>query len=273
MHVLKGRLIIKEQLRQNLAHAERFYVRYQVFSTNRPVNRLLKSTLLLLRQLNGNANNQSLIQQALSRFEDVPGPANVAAYPIRAKVDRTMPLTARLFPWAKLFLERSAPTTYQGRNLAFALLFPMERIFEDYVAHRVRWEMHGWDVRAQERRNYLVERNSKGKPEFQLQPDIVARKDGQATRVMDAKWKRLTENDKHAGISQADLYQLYAYGRKYEAGNKRVPVLFLLYPWNDRFRNPLRFDYGDDLRLEVRPVHLHDENKSVFDSMNRTDAA
>ncbi len=26
----------------------------------------------------------------------------------------------------------------------------------------------------------------------------------------------------------------------------------------------MNFDYGGDLRLEVRPVHLHDENKAVF---------
>lgn len=264
LHVLKGRLIIKDQLRRNFVHAERFYVRYQEFSTNRPVNRLLKSTLLLMRRLSGNASNQSLIKHALYQFEKVPESTNVTVDLARAKIDRTMPLYVRLFPWTKLFLEHSTPTTFRGRNVALALLFPMEQIYEDYVVHRVRREMDGWNVHAPDRRHYLMERNFKGKREFLLKPDIVARKRNKAPRLIDAKWKRLAEGDKHSGINQSDLYQLYAYGKKYAELNERTPLLYLLYPWNEQFTKPLKFDYGGDLRLEVRPVHLNDESKVVL---------
>lgn len=263
-HVLKGRLLIKDQLRRNFVHPERFYVRYQAFSTNRPVNRLLKSTLLLLRRLSGSTTNQSLIRHALYQFEEVPQSVNVIADLTRAKVDRTMPLYVRLFPWAKMFLERSMLTTFQGGNVAIALMFPMERIFEDYVVYRIQREMDGWSVDAPDRSHYLIERNSSGKQEFRMEPDIVARKNNKAPRVMDAKWKRLTESDRHGGISQSDLYQLFAYGKKYAGANKRTPLLYLLYPWNEQFTKPMNFDYGCELRLEVRPVHLHDENAAVL---------
>ena len=264
LHVLKGRLLIKDQLQRNLVHAERFYVRYQEFSTNRPVNRLLKSTLLLMHRLSGSANNQSLIKHALYQFEKVPESVNVTADLTRAKVDRTMPLYVRLFPWAKLFLEGSTPTTFHGRSVGFALMFPMEQIFEDYVVHRVRREMGGWNIRAPDKRHYLVERNSNGKQEFRLEPDIVARRRNNAPRLMDAKWKRLAKGERHRGIKQSDLYQLYAYGKKYEEANTQTPLLFLLYPWNEQFTKSMKLDYGGDLRLEVRPVHLHDERKAVF---------
>jgi len=56
-HILKGKLIMAQHLRHNLVHRERFYVRYEIFSPNRPINRLLKSALqLLLRASRSQAN-------------------------------------------------------------------------------------------------------------------------------------------------------------------------------------------------------------------------
>ena len=71
-HYLKGKLLVAQQLRHNLVHKERFYVRYEEFSENRPINRLLKSTLLLLQRLSHKETNLSHIRQALLCFEDIP---------------------------------------------------------------------------------------------------------------------------------------------------------------------------------------------------------
>ena len=42
---------------------------------------------------------------------------------------------------------------------------------------------------------------------------------------MDTKWKVLSEDKANYGISQADMYQMYAYQKKYNAKN-----VTLLYP-------------------------------------------
>ena len=266
LHVLKGKLILAGHLRYNLAHRERFYVRYGQFSTNRPVNRLLKSALLLVCSLSQSASNRMLIRQASFCLEDVPASKNVPADLIRAKVDRTMPLYARPFAWARLLLENAAPATYRGPNPAVALLFPMERIFESYVAHRLRRELGGWKIRTQESPLHLVEKNPAGRREFRIRPDVVARKHGHRTLVMDVKWKRLSTRYRHCGISQSDLYQLYAYGKKYAAREPRVPALYLLYPWNNQFTEARRYCYETSprLELEVRPVRLDDDRETVL---------
>ncbi|HLK97107.1 MAG TPA: hypothetical protein VK364_05010, partial [Hymenobacter sp.] len=50
-------------------------------------------------------------------------------------------------------------------------------------------------------------------------------------------------------IEQADLYQLYAYGKKYAADD-----LFLIYPASDTFQVPLPvFVYDATTRLHVVP--------------------
>jgi 5-methylcytosine-specific restriction enzyme subunit McrC len=54
------------------------------------------------------------------------------------------------------------------------------------------------------------------------------------------------------GIEQADLYQLYAYGKKYGADD-----LFLVYPASETFREPLPvFSYDPGTRLHVVPFNL-----------------
>ncbi len=264
-HTLKGKLLIAKNLRHNLIHKERFYVQYQEFSANRPINRLLKSTLLLLQRLSRSETNRSHIRQARLYFEDIPASADVDADLVRARVDRTMPLYNRLFPWARLFLKRASPTTWKDRNPALALLFPMERIFEDYVAHLVRMAATDtdWEVKTQESRNHLIEQNPKSKPEFRLRPDVVTRRNAGKhceVRVMDTKWKRLSgEDKKHHDISQSDLYQMYAYGKKYHAKESAAPALYLLYPRNKNFKEQLEYKYETGLRLTVFPVDLREE--------------
>ncbi len=277
-HTLKGKLLIAKNLRHNLVHKERFYMRRQEFSANRPINRLLKSTLLLLQRVTRSETNRLHIQQARFYFEDIPASSNIDNDLIRARVDRTMPLYNRLFPWARLFLKRAAPATWKGSTPALALLFPMERIFEDYVAHLIRMAATGtnWQVNTQESRYCLMEKTPRRKPEFRLRPDIVTRYsvgEHHEVRVMDAKWKRLNrENEKdHYGITQSDLYQMYAYGKKYHTKQNAAPGLYLLYPRSDNFDECLEYEYESGLRLSVFPVDLREE-KPLYELLTPQDA-
>ena len=169
-HYLKGKLMMAQHLRHNLVHRERFYVRYEIFSPNRPVNRLLKSALQLLLRASRKEENRAQIRNALFYFEDIPHSTDIDTDLIRARVDRTMPLYNRLFPWARLFLKRAAPATWRDNNPALALLFPMERIFEHYVAHLVARAAPDWTVNPQESRHDLIDKNPKGKTRISPAP-------------------------------------------------------------------------------------------------------
>ena len=75
--------------------------------------------------------------------------------------------------------------------------------------------------------------------------------------MIDCKWKLLNEKDvrKNYGIAQSDMYQLYAYGKKYR--DPKCTQLVLLYPKQEFFQEPLpTFDYELGLPLVVLPVDL-----------------
>ena len=102
-------------------------------------------------------------------------------------------------------------------------------------------------------------RDSSGKPVFRLKPDIALMKRGQVRFILDAKWKRLASTEPNHGISQADAYQLFAYGMRY--GCRRV---VLLYPKTMMFRKSLRLRFvNDDLTLDCFPFDVSDPEESV----------
>ena len=120
-----------------------------------------------------------------------------------------------------------------------------------------------FSVSAQDRGYYLFDNPSK----FALRPDIViTRKSDNAIFVMDTKWKLLTDNPQsNYGISQSDMYQMYAYQKKYTSEN-----VTLLYPLSDRI-NPdadISFKSNDDVIVNVRFVDLMDVHSSLTEILN-----
>ena len=237
----KGKLLINQQIRTNLAHRERFYVTYDEFHPNRAENRLVKATLLKLQKLTSSAENAKEINQLLTAFEMVEPSLNYQKDFSRVTIDRNTKDYEMLIQWSKVFLMNKSFTTFSGDSTSRALLFPMESVYESYVAQQIRkiFCPDGWEVSSQDKGHYLF---VEPKRQFALRPDIVLEMDGR-TVIMDTKWKSLVNNERiNYGISQADMYQMYAYSKKYKTSE-----IWLLYPVNDDMRDhtDIRFDSGD----------------------------
>ena len=243
----KGKLLINQQIRTNLAHRERFYVTYDEFHPNRAENRLVKATLLKLQKLTSSAENAKEINQLLTAFEMVEPSLNYQKDFSRVKIDRNTKDYEMLMQWSKVFLMNKSFTTFSGDSTSRALLFPMESVYESYVAQQIRkiFCPDGWEVYSQDKGHYLF---VEPKRQFALRPDIVLEMDGR-TVIMDTKWKSLVNNERiNYGISQADMYQMYAYSKKYKTSE-----IWLLYPVNDDMRDhtDIRFDSGDGTTVNV----------------------
>ena len=68
---------------------------------------------------------------------------------------------------------------------------------------------------------------------------------------------------KHDSISQADMYQLFAYGKKY--GCKHVA---LVYPKTEQFQEMLRYKFDEELSLSCFPFNVTDPECSVKKILN-----
>src|SRR5690606_10887770 len=139
------------------------------------------------------------------------------------------------------------------------LLFPMEKLFEKYVEGWLRQQLQPpATLKPQAASQYLCAHNNARS--FCLKPDFLIDTPEQRL-VLDTKWKRVDAGrpEKNYDLSQADFYQLFAYGHKYR-GQTGVPKLVLIYPYWSGLQEALPvFDYGDGMNLWVLPFDLDNE--------------
>lgn len=215
---IRGRINFNEHIRCNHSDQSRAYVEYDIYHVDRPENRLIRSTLIKLRDRSRSSDNKRRIKIALDHLAEVGESTNPRLDFASCKNDRNLAHYSTVLSWCQIFLADESPTTFPGIVAADALLFPMERIFEDYVAARLKKACAPRDItlRAQESKLSLFD-NPKL---YRLRPDIVARRNGR-TVILDTKWK-LPANGKP---TQSDMYQMFAYAARYNTGN-----VVLVYP-------------------------------------------
>jgi len=255
---LKGRLLMDKNIRYNAQRPERFYVAYEHFTPDRPENRLIRTAIDVAMDLTDDDMAQRAARELRFAFEDVPLCEEIVRDFGRCVKDRSAVHYADALAWAKLILLGMAPLGPDGKLQAGALLFPMEKVFERFVGKCIdRTLPPELDVKEQVERKSLVRHCAK--PRFKLRPDFLVSQDGSPRCVLDAKWKtvRAFDEEKRYGLSQADLYQVYAYGHKYlddVAGERHV---CLIYPASDTFVEPLStFEFEPGFTLHVLPVDI-----------------
>ena len=259
---LRGKLQIAAHLRQNLCRRDRFFAEFDEFSSNRPENRLLHSALRQVLSWTGSQANQRLARELGFTFGDVPVSERASDDCGSVWIYRGMAHYSDALAWARLILEHQAPLTGIGGNRAPSLLFPMEAVFEAYVGKHLRRQLAPlYSMKTQAQTFSLVEHL--GQDWFRMKPDFLVRESKRNCLVLDTKWKLLdiekkSDGTDKYGLSQADFYQLYAYGQTYMDGQGDV---VLVYPKTETFSHALPvFDFPKSrgLRLWVLPFCLHD---------------
>ena len=259
LNYYKGKLLTSQHFKINLVHKERFYVAYDEFNPNRVENKLIKATLLKLQKLTTSAENSKKIRQLLVFFEMIDASMNYIADFSKVRINRSNKDYETIMQWSKVFLLNKSFTTFSGSNNSRALLFPMEKVYESYVAKYLKkiLEKDGWDVSSQDRGYYLF---IEPRLQFALIPDIIC-KHGKRTIIMDTKWKKLINNERiNYGISQSDMYQMYAYSKKYKTSE-----IWLLYPLNDEMKehSEISFNSGDGTTVNIYFVDLENIQSSL----------
>lgn len=252
----KGKILFSEQLKHNFSHKERTFTEFDEFTPNCPENRLVKSTLMLLYKQTHSSRNKTDIKTLLAAFDNVPSSTDYTG-----DFSKAGKSYGTLLIWCQIFLTGKSFTSFSGSGVAFALLFPMETLFERYVAVQLKKVLPAEEflISIQDKTHYLFLSPSK---KFLLRPDIViTRKRDNAIFICDTKWKLLSSHTTNLGISQADMYQMFAYQKKYNAKN-----ITMLYPMMDQTTsaNGIQFDSGDGVIVRVSFIDLFDIKNSLI---------
>lgn len=259
LFALRGKLMVASHLRQNSYRADRFFTEHHEFSIDRPENRLLHTALRRVLTLSTSRAHQQLARDLGFVFSEVPVSAHPGSDFRQVHLDRGMEHYSDALAWAKLILEEQSPLTGGGAHNAPSLLFPMEAVFEAFVAkHLAKQLARPLTLKTQARSHHLIRHREQSW--FCLKPDLLVRDADVDLLVLDTKWKLLdglkANGTSKYGLAQGDFYQLQAYGQSYLSGTGDV---VLIYPKTTAFDRPLsvfEFPKLEGLRLWVLPFCL-----------------
>jgi len=267
---LKGKLNVGKQVDINFINKHKFYCEYDEFVLDRPANRLLHSALLKVNNLTRSPANQKLLQELKFVFHEVPMSCNHRIDFTNVKLDRGMNYYQVPLAWCKLILEGFSPQTMKGDTHAISLLFPMEKVFEDYVAKVLKLQLSErrpeWALETQATGKHLASYEGNGK--FSLRPDLLVKKGSVNKMILDTKWKLLDRDVNNASISQSDIYQMFAYAKTYLKHSEEQSVgkeVVLIYPMQDNFYKPLEeyYDLGDEHKLWIVPFEINAQYSQI----------
>lgn len=257
--VFKGKMVFAAQIKYNYAHKECSFVEYDEFNINRTENKILKSTLYYLYKKTTSIKNKTDIKTLLNAFTDVELSSNYKSDFAQIVPDRKTTDYQTALLWSKIFLMGKSFTSFAGSEVAFALLFPMETLFESYIAAQLKKSLDNSEyiISTQDKTYHLFDDPKK----FLMKPDIVIKnKASGKVFIMDTKWKLLSDTKANYGISQGDMYQMFAYQKKYTSEN-----VTLLYPLTDKVvqNKDINFLSYDGTEIKIRFIDLFDQNHSI----------
>lgn len=229
----KGKLVVAEHVQHNFVHQERAFVAYDEFSADNALNRLLKATCRTLLASTRVAWTERCLREALLHLAEVEDTEVREHLFAQVHLNRNAARFSELVGFCRLVFQGLSPAPRHGDTPSFSLLFPMEKLFEEFIGETIRRHVRELcppearvRLQARGRRLWLMRREN-GRGVFRLKPDVlVDDQDERALLVLDTKWKRLKSDveDSRNGVSLADVYQLYGYVQRY--GCQEAVLLF-----------------------------------------------
>ena len=259
---IRGQLDLSRQQRQPPGKQHLLHINHDVFLLDRIENRLIKTALQSVGRYGKSSEVWRLANEFSHKLDQLEPVINPVQHLPKWTDNKLMQGYRRIKPWCSLILEKLNPDFQKGIHQGISLLFSMEVLFESFVGVKLRHSIkHPWSLTEQACSEYLLNHQPQGSTTpsrwFQLRPDFLFN-NGKQRLVADTKWKLISSHDNNTfskyGLSQSDLYQMFAYGAKYQSSNGHM---MLIYPKHKNFQEPLpMFSFSDELHLWVVPFCL-----------------
>ncbi len=235
---LKGQLLFTKNLAHNLVHQERFYVRHSVYNVENIFNQLLYKTLRVLPNISNNPFIHDKVNRLLFSMPELSDIKVDSTTFEKLVYDRKTERYRDALVISKMILLHFHPDISGGGEHVTAILFDMNKLWEEFVYRRLKKEENHFDIQVLPQQKTDFWKPSMGNWSKTIRPDVVIKyvpeiEEGQSselqsdkpanlkTLVIDTKWKRL----QNLTPSDEDLKQMFVYNLFWECDKS-----ILLYP-------------------------------------------
>lgn len=206
--VLRGKLLVREQLRTTLGAPHCFHCQTEELTSEASWNRAVKTTLELLQD---SELIDSALRTEIRKYADHL--AQIKPLPVVAVRDpntfRTAPVEYEpILNLCRTLISGLVPQQAGLTAACGSFLLNLEQVFESYVIRGIQrnWGGHGRCHLAVQQ-SFRVDRPTPGQPPIRFRPDLTIFGFDRPVQVLDAKWKRLYG----AVANSKDFYQILAY--------------------------------------------------------------
>lgn len=231
--VLRGRLIVGQQVRQHYGRVDRLACRYDDHLTDIVENQILAVALSVCRSRVSQPSVRLNIHRLHTLFTAVCTTNRLADW---KSVRATMHYhrlnehyrEAHELAWLLLDGMGIDDLLTGGQTRSFAFLLDMNQLFERFILRFVEHALAQEIYRAQtqKRDRSVIWDLLRQRPYTHITPDILVQAENGRRLAVDAKYKLYDERQ----LSTADIYQSFLYAYAYSDTNSQRPAALLLYP-------------------------------------------
>jgi 5-methylcytosine-specific restriction enzyme subunit McrC len=233
----KGTINFKRYISKSLSHGnfQNIEYDYEPFLFDNKVNRVIKYCTRLLMNQTKFSENLRVLQDTVFILDEVEDRYCTVNDIEGITLNSFFDDYSKVLDSCKLILSHQIYSSQTDDLSQWCLLFPMEYIFEDFLAGFLETKFSKeWKIEYQKSDEYL----SNTPRVFNMQHDIflTSRKDNTRKIIIDTKYKIREDNfksDPKKGVQQSDLYQMVSYAFK-----RGCTELILVYPNISDFQNP-----------------------------------
>lgn len=231
---LKGKLLVKDQLRYNIVQNWKFICKFEEFTENNLINQILKYVSFILRNHVINSKTKKLLEDVLSYFIDVDLKSIKPSDFNKIHFNR---ITSSYKPYinlCKIFINQGNIGFRSNDLMSFYFIFDMNKLFESFLSEFIKNNIQELKINKQFEIINIKDQYIIGKmfDLFKLKPDLwikykIPKLDSPKFLLIDFKYKILKSELKRLGIAQSDVYQMFAYS---QSQNTKYNNVILFYP-------------------------------------------
>ena len=218
LSAVRGRILFAENQLVNMGNLARVYCQFDEFTSDNLLNQTFKFVAQALCLLTAVPATRARLNKILAIYEDVELRAISYAQAKKILLNRNQLIFKDVLDLALLFLQHSTISLHNKTFTNLAILFDMNKLFEEFVAAALEKAFPG-QVQTQKSLTIIDSIDGYANTSYSIRPDILFRND----TIIDTKYKILDLPDNKP--SEADIYQMLAYNRFFNRQN-----IILCYP-------------------------------------------
>lgn len=242
---VKGRILFAKNHLVNAANLARTYCQFDEFTPDNLLNQTLKFVSHALQKLTSVSQTRQTLLKINAIYDEVSLRSVSYAKTQKIILNRNQTMFKEPLELAQMFLEHSTISLHNHTFTNLAILFDMNKLFEEFVATALEQAFPG-QVKIQNKLKIIEDIDEIPGTSYTIRPDILFGKD----TIIDTKYKRLSlPEDKP---SEADIYQMLVYNRFYNRKN-----IVLCYPMTDEYYPRTTILEKKSISLMLLTLNIH----------------